>query len=53
MVKSVLFSKIRERDLIVELDFENYKARQFCDKAECSAFGKIGEGNIRTQGRKN
>ena len=53
MVKSVLFSKIRERDLIVELDFEKYKARQFCDKAECSAFGKIGEGNIRTQSRKN
>ncbi len=52
MVKSVLFSKIRERDLIVELDFEKYKARQFCDKAECSAFGKIGEGNIRTQSRK-
>ena len=28
-------------------------AWQFCDKAECSAFGKIGERNIRSQSRKN
>jgi len=37
----------------MELDFEKYKAQQFCDNPECSAFGKIGEGNIRTQSRKN
>ena len=37
----------------MELDFEKYKARQFCDNRECSCYGKIGAGNIRTQSRKN
>mgnify|MGYP000243979101 CR=1 FL=1 len=53
MVESILLSKIRERDLIVELNFEKYKAQQFCDNPMCLDFGKIGEGNILTQSRKN
>lgn len=46
-------SEIRERNLIVDLDFEKYKAQQFCDNSECSIFGKVGLGNIRTQSSKN
>ena len=37
----------------MELDFEKYKAQQFCDNQECSVFGKVGAGNIRTQSCKN
>ena len=37
----------------MELDFDKYKAQQFCDNRECSTFGKIGAGNIRTQSHKN
>ena len=33
------------------LDFEKYKAEQFCDNTACAAYGKIGQGNIRTHSR--
>ncbi len=32
----------------MELDFEKYKAQQFCDNLDCDSYGKIGENNIRT-----
>ena len=37
----------------MELDFEKYKSQRFCGNSECSSFGKIGVGNIRTQSCKN
>lgn len=33
------------------LDFEKYKAQQFCDNSACASYGQIGQGNIRTHSR--
>jgi transposase-like protein len=35
----------------MELDFDTYKAQQFCDNPDCDAYGKVGENNIRTHSR--
>ena len=35
----------------MELDFDKYKAQQFCDNIDCGKYGKIGENNIRTHSR--
>jgi transposase-like protein len=35
----------------MELDFDKYKAQQFCDHLDCDEYGKIGENNIRTHSR--
>ena len=32
----------------MELNFEKYKAQQFCDNLDCDFYGKTGENNIRT-----
>jgi hypothetical protein len=31
----------------MELDFDQYKAQQFCDNPECQYYRKTGEDNIR------
>lgn len=36
----------------MELDFNKYKAQQFCDNTACQYYGKIGEDNIRTHSLK-
>ncbi len=33
------------------LDFDKYKAQQFCDNIDCGEYGKIGKNNIRTHSR--
>ena len=35
----------------MELDFDKYKAQQFCDNADCAYYAKVGEDNIRTHSR--
>ena len=35
----------------MELNFEKYKAQQFCDNLDCDFYGKTGENNIRTHRR--
>ena len=35
----------------MELDFDKYKAQQFCDHLDCDEYGKIGANNIRTHSR--
>ena len=35
----------------MDLDFDKYKAQQFCDNIDCSEYGKIGNNNIRTHSR--
>src|ERR671912_302022 len=35
----------------MELDFDKYKAQQFCDNLDCDAYGKIGGNTIRTHRR--
>ncbi|MDH3600497.1 MAG: hypothetical protein OEU26_12750, partial [Candidatus Tectomicrobia bacterium] len=35
----------------MELDFDKYKAQQFCDNLDCEAYGKTGGNNIRTHSR--
>ena len=35
----------------MELDFDKYKAQQFCDNLDCDHYGKIGENNMRTHSR--
>ena len=37
----------------MELDFEKYKVKQFWEHMECTAFGKIGAGNIKKQSHKS
>jgi len=37
----------------MDLDFDKYKAQQFCDNEACTLFGEVGAGNIRIQSRKN
>jgi hypothetical protein len=31
----------------MDLDFDKYKAQQFCDHLDCEAYGKTGGNNIR------
>ncbi len=35
----------------MELDFDKYKAQQFCDNLDCDHYGKVGENNMRTHSR--
>ncbi len=35
----------------MDLDFDKYKAQQFCDNIDCDKYGKVGENNIRTHSR--
>src|SRR5438128_2745308 len=42
----------RERALM-ELDFDQYKAQQFCDNPACQYYGKTGADNIRTHSRQH
>jgi transposase-like protein len=35
----------------MDLDFDKYKAQQFCDNIDCGEYGKIGNDNIRTHSR--
>src|ERR671913_2004459 len=37
----------------MELDFDQYKAQQFCDNLDCDASGKIGGNTIRTHSRRH
>jgi transposase-like protein len=37
----------------MELDFDQYKAQQFCDNPECQYYSKTGEDNIRTHSRQH
>ena len=37
----------------MELDFEKYKRQQFCDHEQCSYYGQVGAGNIKTKSRKH
>src|SRR5918999_4981696 len=36
---------------LMELDFDKYKAQQFCDNLDCDEYGKSGGNNIRTHSR--
>ena len=35
----------------MDLDFDTYKAQQFCDNLDCCEYGRIGHDNIRTHSR--
>ncbi len=35
----------------MDLNFDKYKAQQFCDNRDCPAYGQIGENTIRTPSR--
>ena len=35
----------------MDLDFDKYKAQQFCDNIDCGEYGKVGKNNIRTHSR--
>ena len=35
----------------MDLDFDTYKAQQFCDNPDCDEYGKVGSNNIRTHSR--
>ena len=35
----------------MDLDFDKYKAQQFCDNTDCNEYGKVGKNNIRTHSR--
>ena len=35
----------------MDLDFDKYKAQQFCDNPDCDEYGKVGATNIRTHSR--
>lgn len=35
----------------MDLDFDKYKAQQFCDNISCVEYGKISQNNIRTHSR--
>ncbi len=35
----------------MDLDFDKYKAQQFCDNLDCDYYGKTGANNIRTHSR--
>jgi transposase-like protein len=35
----------------MDLDFDKYKAQQFCANPDCKGYGKVGENNIRTHSR--
>jgi hypothetical protein len=37
----------------MELDFDKYKAQQFCDHLDCEAYGKIGGNTIKTHSRRH
>jgi len=37
----------------MELDFDKYKAQQFCDNAECQYYAQTGKDNIRTHSRQH
>src|SRR6478736_1768757 len=37
----------------MELDFDQYKAQQFCDNPACQYYSKTGEDNIRTHSRQH
>jgi transposase-like protein len=35
----------------MDLDFDKYKAQQFCDNSDCTYYGRTGANNIRTHSR--
>jgi hypothetical protein len=35
----------------MDVDFDKYKAQQFCDNPDCDEYGKVGANNIRTHSR--
>ena len=35
----------------MDLDFDKYKAQQFCDNLDCSCYGKTDSDNMRTHSR--
>ena len=35
----------------MDLDFDKYKAQQFCDNPDCDDYGQVGANNIRTHSR--
>src|SRR3989442_983008 len=37
--------------VLMDLDFDKYKAQQFCDNLDCSCYGKTDSDNIRTHSR--
>src|ERR671914_133261 len=48
----LLFALQCQRERVqIDLDFDKYKAQQFCDNPDCDEYGKMGVNNIRTHSR--